>query len=360
MDYEKRNEFLKELCEAKGISGDEKEATRVMKKYLEGYADEFTYDNLGSIIAIKKGSSDLRVMLSGHVDEVGFVVSKIEKEGYLRMTPVGGWWAHVLPAQRVSVVTKEGKVFMGVIGSVPPHNLTPEVRKRVMELKDLYVDLGVKDKEEIDSLGICIGDSIVPYSEYFAMTNKDYVCCKAFDDRIGAAVCVEVMRNLKDKEHPNTLYSVGTVQEEVGLRGARTATYKVKPDLAIAIDVTMSHDIPSDNKHDTKLGNGVAISILDGSAIGHKGLIRYLADLAKEKNIKITYDSLLGGGTDSGEIHKSFEGVVNLTLSIPCRYFHSHNSIINLKDYQACIDLITEFILRLDDKLLEELKSSNQ
>ncbi len=360
MEYNERIQFLKELTEAKGISGNEKYASRVMKKYLEGYADNFEYDNLGSLIAIKKGESDLKVMLSGHIDEVGFIVSKIEEEGYLRISPVGGWWAHVLPSQKMSIMTYDGKCYMGVIGSTPPHGMKPEVRNKVMEIKDLYVDLGVANKKEVQDLGICVGDSVIPYTEFMVMNNPDYVCSKAFDDRIGAAVCVEVMQRLKAEKHPNTLYSVGSVQEEVGLRGAKTATYHVKPDIAIAIDVSMSYDVPGSGSGDSKLGAGVALSVMDASVIGHKGLVRMMENICKEKNIKYTFDSLVAGGTDSGEINKSFDGVINMTLSLPCRYFHSHNSVVNLKDYEACIELLVEFVKRLDEKTLNELKESKR
>lgn len=360
MEKEEQLVFLKELTEAKGISGDEKEVSRIMKKYLEGYADEFDYDNLGSLIAIKKGNDDLKVMLSGHIDEVGFIVSYIEESGFLRISPVGGWWAHVLPSQRVSIKTCDDKVYYGVIGSMPPHGMKPEIRSKVMEIKDLYVDLGVNNKQEVLDLGINVGDSVIPYTEFMVMNNPDYVCSKAFDDRIGAAVVVEVMRNLKDKKIPNTLYSVGSVQEEVGLRGARTATYKVKPDVAIAIDVSMSYDVPGLEKGESKLGKGVALSLMDASVIANRGLVKVLKQICKEKDIPFTHDSLSAGGTDSGEINKSFDGVINMTLSLPCRYFHSHNSIISLKDYKACIDLLTEFVLRLDKDMLEELKNSKK
>ena len=360
MDREERLLFLKEMTEAKGISGDEKEVSRLMKKYLTGYADEFDYDNLGSIIAKKAGSDDLKIMLSGHIDEVGFIVSYIEDSGFIRISPVGGWWGHVLPSQKVSIKTIDDKVYYGVIGSIPPHEMKQEVRNKVMEIKDLYVDLGVANKQEVLEMGINVGDSVIPYTEFMVMNNKDYICSKAFDDRIGAAVVVEVMRNLKDKEHPNTLYSVGSVQEEVGLRGAKTATYKVKPDIAIAIDVSKSYDLPGSDKGESKLGKGIALSLMDASVIANRGLFRILRDICIEKNIPFTYDTLSAGGTDSGEINKSFDGVINMTLSIPCRYFHSHNSIVNLVDYKACIDLLTEFVTRLDKNMLEEIKNSKK
>ncbi len=357
MERKEQLAFLKEFSEVNGISGDEKDASRVMKKYLEGYVDEFDYDNLGSLIAIKHGNDDVKVMLSGHIDEVGFIVSYIEEEGFLRISQVGGWWPHVLPSQKVTIKTMDGKMYMGVIGSIPPHGMKPEVRNKVMELKDLYIDLGVESKKEVLELGINPGDSVIPYTEFMVMNNENYVCSKAFDDRIGAAAIVEVMRNLKDKKLNSTLYGVGSVQEEVGLRGARTAAYKINPDIAIAIDVTMSHDVPGSSKGESKLGKGVALSIMDASVIGHKGLIKLLRDICNEKNIPFVYDNLTAGGTDSGEINKTREGVINVTLSLPCRYFHSHTSIVNLNDYNACIDLLTEFVSRVDANVLQELKN---
>jgi putative aminopeptidase FrvX len=226
-----------------------------------------------------------------------------------------------------------------------------------MEIKDLYVDLGVENKQEVIDMGISVGDSVIPYTEFMVMNNENYVCSKAFDDRIGAAVCVEVMRNLKDKNLNATLYRVGSVQEEVGLRGARTPTYKVKPDVAIAIDVSMSYDVPGSSKGESKLGKGVALSLMDSSVIAHRGLFKMLKDICVEKNIPFTHDSLVAGGTDSGAINKSFDGVINMTLSLPCRYFHSHNSVVNLKDYNACVELLTEFVSRLDKNMLEEFKN---
>ncbi len=360
MNYDETIRFLKEFTEAKGISGNEKEVSRLMKRYLEGYADSFEYDNLGSLIAKQEGTGNVKVMICGHIDEVGFIVSKIEEDGFLRINPVGGWWAHVLPSQKMSVVTYDGKCYMGVVGSIPPHGMKPEVRNKVMEIKDLYIDLGVASKKEIEELGINIGDSVIPYTEFMVMNNPDYICSKAFDDRIGAAVCVEVMRRLKKEDHPNTLYSVGTVQEEVGLRGARTATYHVKPDVAIAVDVSMSYDVPGGGQGDSKLGAGVALSVMDSSVIAHKGLVKMMVDICKEKNIKFTYDSLVAGGTDSGEINKSYDGVINMTLSLPCRYFHSHNSVVNIKDYEACVNLLVEFIKKLDENKLQELYESKR
>ena len=354
-----RIKFIKEFCEVDGISGHEKNATRVMKKYVEEYSDEITYDTLGSLIAKKTGASDLRIMIAGHVDEIGFLVSKIEDDGYLRLHPIGGWWPHVLLSQRFNVFASDGKKYLGIVGSQAPHSLSADARTKVKEIKDLYLDIGIKSKKEVEELGIRPGNAVVPVSEFTQLANPKYWVAKAFDDRLGAAVAVEVLKNLQGSNHPNTVFAVGTVQEEVGLRGARTATYAVKPDIAFAIDVTVAGDIPGANS-DAKLGKGVAISFADSSVIGHKGLIEELIQICTAENIPYTFDVLAGGGTDSGEIHKYGAGVVNCTLSIPARYIHSHNGVIHEDDYDATIRLLTAFVKKCDRALFEKLRQSNQ
>lgn len=354
-----RIKFIKEFCEVDGISGHEKNATRVMKKYVEPYSDEISYDTLGSLIAKKSGSDDLRIMIAGHVDEIGFLVSKIEDEGYLRLHSIGGWWPHVLLSQRFHVFTKTGKKYLGVIGTQAPHGMPAEARLKVKELKDLYLDLGLKGKKEVEELGIRPGDTVVPVSEFAQLADPKYWVAKAFDDRIGAAVAVEVLKNLQNEKHPNTVFAVGTVQEEVGLRGARTAVHAVKPDIAFAIDVTIAGDVPGMNT-EAKLGKGVAISLADSSVIGHRGLIDELVAICENEKIPYTFDILAGGGTDSGEFHKYGEGVVTCTLSIPARYIHSHNGIIHADDYDATIRLLTAFVKKCDRQLFEKLKVSNR
>lgn len=359
MENKERIKFIKEFTEVDGISGHEKNASRVFKKYVDGYYDELSYDNLGSIIAKKNGTDDLKIMIAGHIDEIGFLVSKIEPEGYLRLHPIGGWWPHVLLSQRLEVCTSEGKKFMGIVGSTAPHVLQPDQRNKVMDLKQVYVDLGIAGKEAVEKLGIRPGDPVTPVAEFMQLADPKYWAAKAFDDRLGAAVGIEVLRNLKGKSHPNAVYAVGTVQEEVGLRGARTAVYAVKPDIAFALDVTIAGDVPGMST-EAKLGKGISISFADGSVIGHKALINTLIDICKEKNIPYTFDMLAAGGTDSGAIHLFGEGVVNCTLSIPARYIHSHYGIVHETDYLAAIDLLTEFCLRCDRKMYQKLQESKR
>ncbi|MFA5235514.1 MAG: M42 family metallopeptidase [Bacilli bacterium] len=359
MTREERLSFLKQFSEANGIPGHEKEVAQLATKMVEGYADRVEFDNLGSFLAYKEGDpGQPTILLSGHMDEVGFVVHKIEDSGMIRIHPLGGWWGHVILAQVMTITTRSGKRITGVIGAQPPHGMSPEMRKQVLEIKDMYLDLGVTDKAMVEALGIKIGDMITPYTEFRVLNDGKSLLGKAWDNRLGVAAGIEALRNLKGIKHKATVVAAGTVQEEVGLRGARTAAYHVKPDIAFAIDVTMSYDLPTSPKNDTKLGAGVALSIMDGSVIAHRGLFDFVEKIAKENNVKYTYDIMTAGGTDSGEIHKQFDGVVTMTLSIPCRYYHSHVSIINYDDYVATVDLLTKLVQAIDANVVKELKET--
>jgi putative aminopeptidase FrvX len=352
--------MMREFTDADGISGCEKEATRVMKKWISPYADEITYDTLGSLIALQKGTGNgPKVMLAGHIDEIGFVVRQIDEKGFIKIAPIGGWWGHVLLAQPVWITTREGKKYVGIVGAPAPHGLSPEARVKVREVKDMFVDIGAKDKNEVELAGIRPGDMVTPKSDFTVMANPNYLLAKAWDDRVGALIVTEVLMNLRNTPHPADIYGVGTVQEEVGLRGAKTATYAVKPDLALAIDVTIAEDIPSSDSR-IKMGVGVTFEVLDAAHLGHRGLLHHLDALAKELKIEVQYESLLAGGTDSGEIHKSFDGIINLTVSIPSRYLHTHRAMIHRKDYCDTVTVLTEFCRRIDWNLIEELRTSNR
>jgi len=352
--------MMEDFCQADGPSGAEKEATRVMKSYLEGYVDEFDYDTLGSLIAIKKGKgAGPKLMLAGHIDEIGFLVTKIEDNGFLRLAPIGGWWGHVLLSKPLTITTDEGKKIYGVIGAKAPHGMKPEEREKVQAVKDMYVDIGVKSKEEALELGIQLGNYATPKSDFTVMSNPNYLVAKAWDDRVGALIATDVVKNLKGVDHVCDVYAVGTVQEEVGLRGAKTAAYKIEPDIAIALDVTTADDVPGGD-NTCKMGIGVTLGVGDYSVLGHRGFIKVLASICEDLKLDVQYNVLLAGGTDSGEIHKTKEGVINVTLSIPSRYIHSHLGIIHRKDYCDTVTLITEFAKRLDNKMLNELKNSNR
>lgn len=349
--------LLADFALTNGISGHEKEMAQVFKDWVEESADSIQFDQLGSIIAVKNGTENgPKIMFAGHIDEIGFLVKSIDDKGFLRLHPVGGWWPHVLLSQSVTVTTRKGHSYVGVIGSKAPHGMPAAVRSKVLELKDLYVDLGVSSKEEVSLLGIQVGDAITPKADFHVLANPNYLMSKAWDNRIGAAVAAEVIRELKDETIEANVYSVGTVQEEVGLRGAKTAAQKINPDIAITIDTTIATDTPGEDNR-IKLGVGVTLEVMDSSYIGHKGLLYHLQDLCDELGINYQFEMLSAGGTDSGEIHKVHDGVVTLTVSIPTRYIHSHYGIIHRKDFADTVKLLTEFARRTNSTTVESLRN---
>lgn len=349
-------QMLKQLSEADGISGCEREVSRVVNRYFREYADEIMYDNLGSIIGLKKGNEDgPKIMIAGHMDEVGFLVRHIDENGYIRILPVGGWWGHVLPSQEMRITTSTGKKIYGVVGSRAPHGMPSEEKEKVIKPIDLFIDIGVENREEAEELGIQIGDMITPNTECRIMNNSNYIVGKAWDDRIGVAVAIDVLRHLQSTEHDANVYAVGTVQEEVGLRGARTATQVINPDIGIALDVTTAKDTPMD-KGDIGLGRGVILSILDATALAHRGLLNEFEHICEDLNLDINYDAMTVGGTDAGNIHKTFSGVITMTLSIPTRYMHSPRLLIHQRDYIETVEVLAEFCKRLDKDLLERLR----
>lgn len=353
-------EMLKAFSMANGICGHEKGASRVMKKYLEPVADDISYDALGSIAACKKGSgSGPKVALFGHLDEVGFLVKEIMPDGFLRIINVGGMWPHVLLSQEITLTTRRGKEYVGFISSPPPHGMSQEERAKVLPLEELYVDMGVNDKSEIEALGISVGDPITPRTDFRVLNNPNYLMGKAWDDRIGAAVATDVLLHLKGKQHQADVYAVGTVQEEVGLRGAATAGYMVKPDVAIALDTCLAGDAPN-ARFGRPLASGVTLTLMDGSVICNRELVYALEDVCKELNVDYGFDIFLRGGTDAGSIHKLRSGVLSTTVSIPARAIHAHRGVIHRKDYSDTVRVLTAFCERLDWDMIEKFKQSNQ
>lgn len=353
-------QMLKELTDANAISGHEVEARIVMEKYLKETSDKVYTDNLGSIVGEKAGSENgPKIMVAGHLDEVGFMITRIDKNGFLYFQTIGGWWNQVMLAQRVTIMTKEGNVT-GVIGSKPPHILTAEQRKKPVEIKDMFIDIGASSKEEAESFGVRPGDSVVPYFEFTQMKNEKMLLAKAWDNRIGCAIAIEVLNQLKDVEHPNTVYGVGTVQEEVGLRGARTSAHLIKPDIAFGVDVGIAGDTPgvSDKDADSKLGEGPQIVLYDASMISHKGLRDLVIATAEENNIPFQYTSMPGGGTDSGAIHLTADGVPSLSITIATRYIHSHAAMLHRDDFENAVKLIVEVIKKLDNEQLKKIRLS--
>ena len=349
--------MLKELTDAKGIPGNEREPREVMKKYITPYADEIDTDALGSLIAKKVGEeTGPKIMITGHLDEVGFMITQIDDKGFLRFQTVGGWWSQVMLAQRVTIVTEKGDVT-GVIGSKPPHILTPEVRKKPVDIKDMFIDIGASSKEEVKEWGVRPGDMVVPYFDFTVMNNEKMLLAKAWDNRIGCAIAIDVLKNLKGEKHANVVYGVGSVQEEVGLRGARTAANKVQPDISIAVDVGIAGDTPgvTDKEAQGKMGDGPQIILYDASMVSHKGLRDLVTNIADELGIPYQFDAIPGGGTDAGATHLAGEGAPSLAITIATRYIHTHAGILHRDDYENAVKLITEVVKRLDRATVDKI-----
>jgi putative aminopeptidase FrvX len=351
-------QMLKELTDAKGIPGNEREPREVMKRYIEPYADEMDQDGLGSLIAKKVGEENgPKVMVTGHLDEVGFMISKIDDKGFLSFQTVGGWWSQVMLAQRVTIVTRSGKTVTGVIGSKPPHILSAEARKKPVEIKDMFIDIGASSKEEVLEWGVLPGDMAVPYFEFTVMNNEKLLLAKAWDNRIGCAIAIDVLKALKGEKHPNIVYGVGATQEEIGLRGARTAAAKIQPDIGFAVDVGIAGDTPGITSKEAtgKMGDGPQIVLFDASMVSHKGLRDLVVDTAEEAGIPYQFETIPGGGTDAGSIHITANGVPSLAICIPTRYIHSHAGILHRDDYENAVKLIVAVIKKLDRDMVNKI-----
>ncbi|MDY0408629.1 M42 family metallopeptidase [Virgibacillus soli] len=349
--------MLKDLTDANAISGNEKEARKVMERYITPLADEVYTDNLGSLIAKKTGAQNgPKIMVAGHLDEIGFMVTRIDKKGFVYFQTIGGWWSQVMLAQRVTIMTSKGNVT-GVIGSKPPHILSAEARKKPVDIKEMFIDIGATSKDEAEEFGVKPGDSVVPYFEFTQLKNEKMLLAKAWDNRIGCAIAIEVLKQLKDEQHPNIVYGVGTVQEEVGLRGAKTSAHLIKPDIGFGVDVGIAGDTPGvkEQEADSKLGAGPQIILYDASMISHKGLRDLVIETADEKNIPYQYASIAGGGTDSGSIHLTANGVPSLSITIATRYIHSHAAILHRDDFENAVKLIVEVIKKLDQDKVKEI-----
>lgn len=352
--------WLKKFSETCGVSGFEGPMKKLMLERLHGLA-EVSYDKLGSVVFTKESVAENapKVMLASHMDEIGFMVKHITKEGFLKFTCLGGWWEQVMLGQRVTVHGSKGDL-VGVIGSKPPHILTPEERSKVVAKKDMYIDIGVENEEMARELGIFEGCPVTPYAEMAVMADGKTLLGKAWDNRIGCAVMADVMENIAHKQTASTVYGVATVQEEVGLRGAQTSVNLLKPDVAFVIDTCVAGGTPgvSDDIAPAKIGKGIAITIFDAGMIPNTALRDFAQQTAKELNIPTQISISEGGATDGGRIHLHDAGVLTLTFSIPTRYIHSHQSVIHMDDYLGAVQLITAMVEKMDhNKYLELLQA---
>ncbi|MDR0615152.1 MAG: M42 family metallopeptidase [Lactobacillales bacterium] len=351
--------FLKRLTEAKAVPGNEQEVRDLFKEIATPIADEIIYDGLGGIAAKHVGQTDSPVILfASHMDEVGFMVTNITDKGFIKFQTLGGWWGQVILAQQITITTREGKTIHGVVGSKPPHVLTAKARKKPVDIKDMFIDIGASSKEEVENWGLAPGDMITPYIDFRRLNSSKHLLAKAWDNRIGTAVTLRVLENLAKNGHPNTIFAGANVQEEVGLRGARTLTHLVKPDIAFALDTGIAGDTPemTPKEADSVLGKGPQIVFFDASMVAHTGLRNFVIDIANELAIPYQPCFMSSGGTDAGQMHLSNNGIPSLAITAPVRYLHSHTSIVHEDDYHNMIKLVTEVVQRLDVKTVAKLK----
>uniref|UniRef100_A0A7C4XM12 M42 family peptidase n=1 Tax=candidate division WOR-3 bacterium TaxID=2052148 RepID=A0A7C4XM12_UNCW3 len=349
-------ETLKELAEAFGVSGYEGEVVEILKKRFEKHCEVFR-DRIGSLIGKKKGNAESpKIMFAAHMDEIGFIVKEITKEGFIKFLPIGGWWNGNLPGMRVKIKNKKGELIPGVIGLKPIHELPPEEQKKMLEIEQMYIDVGGTGKfQPVEKLGIRAGDPIAPVGEFMEMANSDILLAKAWDDRMGCALLVDLLNELSAIEHSNTVYLVGTVQEEVGLRGAKTSASLIQPDFAFALDVSIARDTPgNDNEAVEKVGSGVGILVYDRTMIPHTSLRDFVIELAELNNIPY-HLTTIKGGYDTGAIHLTNFGVPSLALGIPTRYVHSAASVISYEDYENLLKLIVLIVKNLDAEAMKQL-----
>ncbi len=337
--------LLKKICETPGAPGFEDRIRKLVKQEVEPLVDEVQVDNMGNLIAIKKGRENKKMMVAAHMDEISFMVIHIDDDGFIRFQTLGGFDPKTLTSQRVIVHGKED--LIGVMGSKPIHLLKPEERRKAPEIKDFFIDMGLPG-EKVKEL-VSVGDPITRERELIEM--GDCVNSKSLDNRVSVFILIETLRRLKDKEIPYDFYAVFTVQEEVGLRGARTAGHLIDPDFGLGLDVTIAFDLPGAQAHEvvTELGSGTAIKVLDGYTICDPRMVRYLKQLAEKHEIKYQMEVLAAGGTDTAGIQRAGKrGAIAGAISIPLRHMHQVIEMANKHDILATIDLLELAVLELD------------
>ncbi|ALS79123.1 MULTISPECIES: M42 family metallopeptidase [Planococcus] len=350
-------EMFKILTELPGAPGNEHAVRKFMRQELGKYADRLLQDNLGSVFGVKDGQEDgPRIMVAGHMDEVGFMVTQITDNGMIRFQPLGGWWNQVMLATRVDIMAGD-TVIPGVIGSIPPHLLSEELRSKPMDIKNMLIDIGADDKQDALALGIQPGQQIVPFSPFTPMANDKKIMAKAWDNRYGCGLAIELLKELKDEKLPNQLFSGATVMEEVGLRGAQTAATMIKPDLFFALDASPANDATGDKNEFGQLGQGTLLRILDKSMVTHRGMREFILDTAETHNIPYQY-FVSQGGTDAGRVHTANEGIPSSVIGICSRYIHTSASIIHTDDYAAAKELLVKLIKATDRTTLETIQKN--
>lgn len=327
--------LLKKICEAPGAPGFENPIRNLVIEEIKDHVDSYEIDNMGNVIAFKKGTTDKKVMVAAHMDEIGFIVSHIDDKGFIRFQTLGGFDPKTFTAQRVIIHGK--KDVIGVMSSKPIHIMSPEERQKVAKKEDYFIDLGMS-KEEVEKV-VAVGDPITRERELIEMGNC--VNCKSIDNRVSVFILIEALKELKKPSHD--VYAVFSVQEEVGLRGADVATHSINPDFGIALDTTIAYDLPGAQPHEyvTELGKGTAIKILDAMTICDTRMVSFLRKTADDSKITWQNEILTAGGTDTASIQrKGKNGAISGAISIPTRHLHQVIEMADKDDIEGSTDLL--------------------
>lgn len=337
--------LLNEICTTPGAPGFEKKVRELVLREIKPLVDEIELDNMGNVYAIKKGQDSKRVMVGAHMDEIGFIVTHIDDNGFIRFHTLGGFDPKTLTAQRVIVHGK--KDIIGVMASKPIHVMSPDERNKVAKLSDYFIDTGLSVDEVKET--VSIGNPITREREFIEMGNC--VNGKSLDNRLAVFILIETLRKLKGKKIPYDLYGVFTVQEEVGIRGANVSALRINPDFGFGLDTTIAFDLPGAGKHEmiTKLGDGTAIKIMDASTICDYRMVEFMKKTADKNKIKWQPEILTAGGTDTAGIQRMTEGgSIAGAVSIPTRHLHQVIEMAHKEDIQGSIDLLTACIKEID------------
>jgi putative aminopeptidase FrvX len=349
-------QLLQALADAPGPSGFEEPVRKIMVERMKPLAEKLSYDGLGSVIAVQ-GTSGPRIMVDAHMDELGGMVRRVSNDGYLTMQMLGGWLDQALVDQRWIIIGSKGPV-RAITGIRDIHIVPQEERTKVYPRESIFLDVGAKNAAEVAAMGLEPGDPVVPDAPFAVMNGTQNYLGKGWDDRVGCAVVIEAMKKLAHAPHPNQIFWVATVQEEIGLRGAHTAADLVKPEIGIAIEGGVTRDAPGVHPEEAQelLGGGPGIFLYDSSALPNLKLVSLIKQAAKEKSIPLQSDLIQGYGDDSAEIQKSNGGAPTVNMVVPVRYTHSHNGIMNRSDFDKMVDLLVAVLQKLDAKTVANVR----
>ncbi len=350
--------LYRDLVDLPGVSGHEKYVRSYVKNYLESISEVIYQDKLGSIFgAINLEKNGPTVMIAGHMDEVGAMVVGITEKGMLKLIPIGSINPPVALSQNMNVILEDGTRVPGVIGAKPPHLLRDKKEKQVSSFDDFLLDIGADSKKHAEELGIRIGQQVVFENIYRETKDGKKIISKAWDDRFGTGMALDILESVDRENLPCKLFAGANVQEEVGLRGAKTSAYMIKPDFFIAVDCSPCSDTFEESDTGGKLGKGFMIRFYDPRCIMHQGVKDFVESVAKANNIPFQYYKSLGG-TDAAEVQLSREGVPVCTIGMPARYIHSTTSMIHKDDYEAVKSIILAMLKELDNETMAKIRSN--